>query len=186
MTKDDLREHLHALRGNFAAKQGACASALLNELLISANIIPNDAIIAGYYPTKDEVDPRPTIHHYLEQGHRCCLPYTCFGTRILQFREFSAVSILAPDAQQIMSPLAGAELIPSVLLIPMLGFDRKGYRLGQGGGHYDSTIDYFLHNDHHPLTVGLAFDCQEVEALPLEIHDYPMDYIVTQTRILNF
>lgn len=190
MTKDDLRTQLRGRRNQFVTEltsdSGAAASALICELLINANIIPKGAIIAGYYPTTDEVDPLPILHHYLDQGYRCCLPFTCFGTRILQFREFFATSVLAPDTQQIMAPLAGAEITPTMLLMPMLGFDTQGYRLGQGGGHYDSTIDYFLRNDHYPLAIGLAFDCQEVEELPHEIHDYSMDYVVTPTRVLNF
>jgi 5-formyltetrahydrofolate cyclo-ligase len=185
MTKNDLRERLRERRNHFAEAEGASASQLLNELVIHAGIIPLDAVIAGYYPTKGEVDAQPAIHHYLAQGHRCCLPFTCFGTRILQFREFLPSSVLSPDAQQILAPLTGAEIIPSVVLIPMVGFDQKGYRLGQGGGHYDSTLDY-LRNNNHLLAIGLAFDCQEVEALPLEIHDQPMDYIITPTRILSF
>lgn len=185
MTKDKLRERLREQRNHFAKREGATATQLLNELIIGAGIIPYKAIIAGYYPTTGEVDPQPVIHHYLAQGYRCCLPSTCFGTRILQFREFFPSSPLTPDALQIPAPLTGAEIIPSVILTPMMGFDRRGYRLGRGGGHYDSTLDY-LRIDNHLITIGLAFDCQEVEMLPVELHDQPMDYIITQTRILSF
>jgi len=186
MTKDELREYLRECRNRFAEEEGAIAAQHLSELVIHAGIIPDNSIIAGYYPTKGEVDALPIMHHYLAQGYRCCLPFTCFGTRILQFREFLPSSNLAPDAQQILAPLTSVEITPSVILTPMVGFDSKGYRLGQGGGHYDSTIDYLRTNHHQILAIGLAFDCQEVDDLPLEIHDHPMDHIVTPTRILSF
>jgi len=185
MTKDELRKYLRGCRNRFVQREGASISQHLNELIIHAGIISSNDIIAGYCPTKGEVDPQPAIHHYLAQGHRCCLPFACFGTRILQFREFFSSATLTSNASQIPTSLTGAEIIPSVALVPMIGFDQKGYRLGQGGGHYDSTLDY-LRIHHHLIAIGLAFDCQEVEALPLEIHDQPMDYIITQTRILSF
>jgi 5-formyltetrahydrofolate cyclo-ligase len=186
MTKDELRELLRKRRKQFATDHGAAASVLVEERLFGANIIPDNTIIAGYYPTTGEVDSLPVLHHYLDLGHRCCLPFTCFGSRILQFREFFKTSVLTLDTQQIMAPLKGAELMPSVLLVPMLGFDAQGYRLGQGGGHYDSTLDYLQSNGHDPLAIGLAFDCQEIETLPVEIHDYPMDYVITPTRVLAY
>ena len=70
------------------------------------------------------------------------------------------------------------------VLLPLLGFDHQGFRLGQGGGYYDRALASLRFR--RPLLVGLAYDCQRVEVVPREAWDQPLDAVVTPTRIYRF
>lgn len=160
-------------------------TAAITRLILESQIVFDQACVAGYHALNSEVDPAQILKLLDQKGHVCCLPVTCFGTRVLQFQQYAQDQELGQDIRGIPAPVASAEHIPDIILVPMLGFDKRGYRLGQGGGHYDSTLDA-LRPEHQVIAIGLAFDCQEVPELPVEIHDQPMDYIVTATRILSF
>ena len=101
----------------------------------------------------------------------------------MEFRAFAdpfAESDLEPGPFGLLQPGAEAEQIaPEVLFVPMVGFTGDGHRLGQGGGHYDRWLA------QHPATlaIGLAWDCQLVDALPVEPHDHPLAAIITPTRL---
>ena len=80
-------------------------------------------------------------------------------------------------------PLKGAWIDPEVLIVPLLAFDRQGYRLGYGGGYYDRTLER-LRARHPVIAVGFAFAAQEVDAVPTEPTDEPLDLIVTETGVI--
>ena len=75
-------------------------------------------------------------------------------------------------------------LLPQPLFIPLVGFDKNGHRLGRGEGYYDRTLERL--RAHNPvIAIGIAFDFQEVEAIPHLDHDEPMDYIITPTQVIE-
>ena len=98
----------------------------------------------------------------------------------LDFRAYDFGDRLAPDAYNIASPTAAAPVVrPDLVITPLLAFDRRGGRMGQGGGHYDRTLARL--RAHGPVFVlGLAHAGQEVAEIPAEPHDQRLDAILTE------
>ena len=94
---------------------------------------------------------------------------------------------LAPNRYGIMEPRWGRKLQGSqldVVLVPVVGFDGRGLRLGQGGGHYDRTFAFLSRKKHSkPLLIGLAFECQQLVRVPYDRHDVRLDAVLTEKRL---
>ncbi len=145
-------------------------------------------IVAAYRPQGAEVDPQPVLDAILgfDPGFATpVLPVALDKTSPLAFRYWDRHERLAPDACGIPAPPKSApELVPNLVIAPLLAFDRKGGRLGQGGGHYDRTLAK-LRRDRPVFMLGLAFAGQEVEELPQERHDQRLDAILTETGYIE-
>ena len=106
--------------------------------------------------------------------------------RLLAFRQWASDDILTRDNLGIPTPASTATAIGAdqldLLFMPLLGFDPTGRRLGMGGGYYDTTLSNAL----NATKIGLAFDCQEVECIPVEEHDIRLDILITESRVLRF
>ena len=80
-------------------------------------------------------------------------------------------------------------ILPQIIVVPMLSFDRELYRLGYGGGYYDKSIsilkNYFKKEKKFFITIGLAYSIQEEKKIPRENHDIKMDYIITENEVLS-
>jgi 5-formyltetrahydrofolate cyclo-ligase len=146
-------------------------------------LIGEAAVISLYHEMPGEA---PTGHYarwFCEQGHRIALPWFASRAAPMQFREWSnpfAESELVPDPFKALQPRdEEALLVPEVVFCPLLGFTAEGGRIGYGGGHYDTWLA------RHPprLAIGLAWDCQLVEDLPIEPHDVRLDAVITPTRL---
>lgn len=132
-----------------------------------------------YHPTGSEIDPTAIQL----AGHRA-LPVVVERNAPMIFRRYSAGDPLAPDALGIAAPVAAsAQAWPDVLFTPVLAFDRRGGRLGQGGGFYDRTIAA-LRMRGPLLVVGVAFSGQELPDVPMEAHDERLDAILTETSFI--
>lgn len=141
-------------------------------------------VISGYMPIRTEISPLPAMLGMI--GHAPMTVPVIQGDRLpLIFREWR------PDAPMIdgpfgaLVPAEGAFLTPQVLIVPLLAFDRHGYRLGYGGGFYDRTLEA-LRLEGPVLAVGYAFAGQEVAEVPRDAHDQPLDMIVTEEGALPF
>lgn len=148
-----------------------------------ALVIPKGTLVAGYWPIRSEIDPRPLLSILRGKGARLCLPVV-LDKETIAFREF------LPDAQLVqtgfgtMGPDARAPLVdPVIMLMPLAGFDRRGHRLGYGAGHYDRALARFAERDLQPLLIGMAYDCQEVERVPDEPHDIALNQILTESGL---
>lgn len=131
-------------------------------------------VLAGYWPMRDEADPRPAMAAH---DGPLCLPFIPGRAVPLVFRRFDGR--LEPGVFGTSHPPADApELCPEVLIVPLAGFDRRGNRLGYGGGYYDRTLE--LLRRRGPVTaIGLAYAVQELPLIPVEPTDQPLDLIVT-------
>ncbi|WP_150522628.1 5-formyltetrahydrofolate cyclo-ligase [Roseibium sediminis] len=146
--------------------------------------LPLGAVVAGYWPIRDELDPRPLLHRLRELGHRLCLPVV--AKPHLLFREFGTETDFEPAGFGTMAPGPQApEIRPDVLLMPLSAFDGAGNRIGYGKGHYDTAIAA-LEGTGPLALIGLAFDVQAVEEVPAEAHDKPMDGILTESGFRRF
>ena len=146
----------------------------------------SDAVVAGYWPLREEADPRPLMQTLAAKGHPLVLPRILRRTAPLEFRRWIEGDPLRPNAFEIAEPLATAEIMtPSILLVPMLAFDAAGCRLGYGGGYYDRTLAR-LRAAGKIVAVGIAYSGQEVAGVPRREHDEPLDAVLTENGMRNF
>ncbi len=137
--------------------------------------------IALYKALGAELDPRPLGDGLLRQGWSLCLPCVESEDGPLVFRSWTPGERLAHDLTGLPAPLTSApEVRPDLILVPLLAFDRRGGRLGQGGGHYDRTLQALRAGPRPPPAIGFAYSGQEVAHLPHEPHDQPLDGILTE------
>ncbi len=156
---------------------------------IGAEALPVEKgmMVAGYWPIRSEIDPRPLLSALRAKGARLCLPVVLDRITIA-FRECLPGAEMVQTGFGTMGPDARAPLAdPAIMLMPLAGFDGRGHRLGYGAGHYDRALARFAERDLEPLLVGMAFDCQEVDHVPDEPHDIALHRILTESglRSLN-
>ncbi|PTW59665.1 5-formyltetrahydrofolate cyclo-ligase [Breoghania corrubedonensis] len=181
-TKDSLRTAALARRGALEPAARIEASLCVAERVEQLGL-PVGAMVAGFWPIRDEIDPRPLMAGLRERGHGLCLPVVAEPHLI--FRELLRGAELVAAGFGTVAPGPGAaEVVPDVLLVPLAAFDRTGHRIGYGKGHYDRAIAAIGAN--RPLRlIGVAFAVQEVETVPFEDHDRPLDAIVTETELIR-
>ncbi|OYD80135.1 5-formyltetrahydrofolate cyclo-ligase [Azospirillum brasilense] len=160
------------------------------EELVRPGLIP-DGPVAGYWPLGSELDVRPLLLHLRTGGRSIALPVSGPRGQALTFRDWDPAQPLAAGRYGIQEPDANRpEVVPAVLLVPMLAFDRSGHRLGYGAGYYDRTLDALraarLPSDGPVLAVGMAFAAQEMSAVPCGAHDERLDWILTERETLRF
>ncbi|MBF0354125.1 MAG: 5-formyltetrahydrofolate cyclo-ligase [Alphaproteobacteria bacterium] len=142
-------------------------------------------VVAGYWPMGSEMDPRPLMMSLQDQGARLALPVVTARNEALSFRAFSFADALKPGLCGSLEPTPDQPLLtPSLLLVPLLGFDRKGCRLGQGGGFYDRTLAS-LRKSRQLQAIGIAYAAQEVASLPCQAHDQKLDAIATEEGFIE-
>lgn len=138
-------------------------------------------VVAGYAAIGDEMDPLPLLETFALEQARIALPCVVAKDQPLIFRSWTLDQALEPGAFGTREPSAShAELTPSLVLVPLVGFDLKGRRLGYGGGFYDRTLEAL--KAQGPLTVvGLAYEAQRLNKVPAESHDVRLDWVVTES-----
>lgn len=178
--KRALRPRLRERR-KVAAAADPAAAAELAQIFLSHLDLAAGVVVAGYRAIAPEMDPAPLMTALAARGHPLALPCTGPLGTVLVFRRWQPGDALVKGALGIAEPLPAAEsVLPSVALVPLLGFDRRGYRLGQGGGYYDRTLAAGT-----MLAVGLAYAAQEVEVLPVEPWDRRLDWIITEREAIR-
>ncbi|MCI0431362.1 MAG: 5-formyltetrahydrofolate cyclo-ligase [Rhodospirillales bacterium] len=138
------------------------------------------AVVSGFWPFGPEIDVRPILYHLHAAGHPIALPVVVRRGLPLLFRAWrpglamvsGSFGVSRPDKDQ-------PELTPRVLIVPLLAFDRRGYRLGYGGGFYDRTLA-LLRTKGPTLAIGVGFAVQEVPATPRDHSDERLDWMVTE------
>lgn len=142
-------------------------------------------IIAGFSPLGDEINLWPLLTYLYSEGHRICLPVTPKTPSVLNFRQWTPDSLMGTDRHGVSFPVSGTELIPDVVLVPLLAFTNRGERLGYGGGYYDRTLE-FLREAGEVFACGVAYAGQEMAELPTDAYDQRLDGILTETGFRTF
>lgn len=149
--------------------------------LLAALKLARPGVAALYKALGSELDPRPLGDVLAKRGWRLALPALEAEDGPLTFRGWAPGQPLAKDLTDLPSPLPSApELFPDLVLVPLIAFDREGGRLGQGGGHYDRTLEALATRVPRPPFVGFAYSGQQVARVPREPHDQPLDGILTE------
>lgn len=160
----------------FAAGQGdACG--VLAEVLAGHR----GKVLSGYMPMRTEIDPLAAM-----AGHQgpVCVPVIIGKARPLAFREWSLQAEMTGGEFGALIPASGDWLEPQVLIVPLLSWDRRGYRLGYGGGFYDRTLQG-LRALRPTVAIGFAFAAQEVAEVPIDATDQRLDMVVTEAGVVR-
>lgn len=168
-----------------AAAQDPQAAVTLRDLFLENIDLPPASLVAATLAQNGEIDPAPLAAALLAQGHGLCLPVVVAADKALVFRAWKPGDPLLPGAFGIPEPLAHKPAVePNVLLVPLVAFDRRGNRLGQGGGYYDRTL---AQRRRKPgvLAIGLGFSVQEAPSVPAASGDQSLDLIVTEKEIIR-
>ncbi len=136
--------------------------------------------VSFYWPFQGEFDPRFAIRRLRRLGATAALPVVLQRGSPLQFREWHPGVRVSSGAFDLPVPQGTAVVFPQALLIPPIGFDLQGYRLGYGGGYFDRTLGAW---QVQPLKIGVAFELSRIETIDPQPWDIPMDFIVTESGI---
>ena len=184
-TKSTLRATALAARDALSGEHRAAAAQAIARRGLPFEITPG-AVVAGYSPIRSEIDPVPLMRKLAVPGVQLALPVIMSGDQPLKFRAWSPGDRLQRGRLGILEPSAEAkEVIPDILLVPLAAFDRAGHRIGYGAGHYDRTLEQ-LRKMKAITAVGIAAAVQEVEAVPALSHDAALDYVLTESQVLDF
>lgn len=167
------------------AVNGALAAGQLRDLAAPLIEAIKPEIVAGYIPIANEIDARPLMAAFSALGARLCLPEVVELGEALRFREWTPGALLSSGKLGTLQPTEDAEILePELVLLPLLAVDRRGVRLGQGGGFYDRTLEQL--RERSILAYGVAFDEQLVDCLPVETHDQMLDGLITPTSSMKW
>ncbi len=168
-----VREKSLALRDVFLASPNFLNTAPSGGLLLSA--------YSGYGA---EIDPLPLMQALSAKGHKFCLPCVTVKGEPLTFRAYDLGDPVRLGEWGIPEPLPSAPRVsPDILFVPLLGFDRKGNRLGRGAGFYDRTLNA-ARAERNIFAIGIAYAEQEVPEIPCGRYEAPLDAIVTDKEYL--
>lgn len=137
----------------------------------------SDLTVSAYWPIRGEPDLRPLMQWIDEQGGRFALPVVTARAQPLVFRAWRPGEPMERGVWNIPVPSTGPEVIPDVVISPLVGFDAGCYRLGYGGGYYDRTLASLARK---PRVIGVGYEIARLETIHPQPHDIPMDVIVTQ------
>lgn len=172
-----------AARARRAALRHAAAEMRAQDRLADFLSRETQGIVAGYVAIRSEIDPAPVMARLVAAGRALALPVVQGPGQPLAFRAWHPGVRMLPGAFGALVPAEGAWVEPQVLIVPLLAFDRRGFRLGYGGGFYDRTLAV-LRARGPAMAVGFAFAGQEeAGALPVEPTDAPLDALVTEAGL---
>jgi 5-formyltetrahydrofolate cyclo-ligase len=146
--------------------------------------LPSATVVSAFWPFRSELDLRPLLHRLHEVGQAIVLPVVVAKRAPLLFRLWTPDTSLEIDGFGVSIPPKSASVVePDWLLVPLLAFDDKGYRLGYGGGFYDRTLAA-LRVRKSIFAIGVGYDGQQVDEVPHGPDDGRLDAIVTERRAL--
>jgi len=175
--KGDLRKHLLTARRALDPATRAAWDRAIGEQVVAWWTAARPEALGVYWPLRDEPDLHPAYAELARLGARLLLPVVVAKDRALEFAEWRIGEAMVKDAMGVAVPaeLRLQAVYPPALLVPCLGFNPQGYRLGYGGGFYDRT----LAREPRPQTLGIAYQCLRVPFAG-DDHDVALDRIITE------
>lgn len=173
------RERLIALRQTLSVEERRRAGEPI-EAGLRAVIGERPGVLGVYWPFRAEFDPRPLIDWAVAAGRTIALPVVVDKKGPLEYRAWRPGDGLVEGVWNIPVPEKRELVTPTIVLAPLVGFDRASYRLGYGGGYFDRTLAVLR---PPALAIGIGFEVQLLETIHPQHFDVPMDVIVTETGI---
>lgn len=182
-TKASLRQQLKMQRSQLSMLARVQASRRITAFIVNSSHWQTATKIASYMAVKDELDLSSLHVLAWKQGKQLFLPVLDGET--LRFAPYAADSILQLNSYGIAEPdptdtslYLANEL--DLIILPVLGFDEKRYRLGMGKGYYDRTLSPLRAMKKRPFFMGAGFACQRLASVPVDVWDVPLDAVVTE------
>jgi 5-formyltetrahydrofolate cyclo-ligase len=186
MNKGEVRRDVLRNRRSLTAEQVRLLSAQIQDALMALPEYLSARIIASYVAKSDEVQTSAVIQSALSAGKRVLVPRTDPVSARLHFCEIKSLDELQPGTFGVLEPPSTRRPIPldesQLVIVPVVAWDGKGQRLGYGKGFFDRE----LRHRGRAVCVGLAFEFQRHDTLPVTSSDVPLDIIVTEKRVLRF
>jgi len=183
--KAELRHAMSERRRRAAAEAPPSAPMQARDRFLKSIPLHAGAIVSAFWPLPDEFDTKPLMRALHEAGHPIGLPVVQKRGLPLKFRLWTPDTKLTRGNFNVEIPGDEcAECVPEVLIVPLLAFDRAGYRLGYGGGFYDRTIA-MLRAAGTPIACGWGYAGQEIDAVPHDDTDARLDWVVTETEAIR-
>lgn len=170
------RQLLEAREGLPMATRRGFGKRIAQHLVATFAPLANDCI-GFYWPIRGEIDLRPALRQWCKDTVRAALPVVVAKEAALIFRPWYPGAAMTTGVWDIPIPATDKTAVPTVLLLPLVGFDDKGYRLGYGGGFYDRTLAAMT---HAPLTIGIGLAASRVPSVHPQAHDVPLAAILTE------
>jgi 5-formyltetrahydrofolate cyclo-ligase len=189
--RKQLRQILRLKRQNISPQQRSHAAEQVAEQLLTHPAFQQAQHIGFYMSNDNEIDPLPLVQKAWALGKKCYLPkLNLHLKKHLSFILYHSGDPLNLNRYKIPEPLPSPDKIHpptdlDIVLTPLVGFDEQGNRLGMGGGYYDRTFEFITPTSAKPILVGLAYEAQKVEHIPMEKWDIPMRFIVTEKQIYS-
>jgi 5-formyltetrahydrofolate cyclo-ligase len=183
--KQILRKELFDLRQSIPLEMIIMKSRHIQALLFSVEAYHYARCVGFYVSSGHEVDTHLMIHDCFKLGKRVVVPKCGEKAGEMMLCEIDSFNDMVPGTLGILEPYNPVNKISldevDVLVVPGVGFDRGGHRIGQGGGYYDTLLSL------HPrgVVIGIAFSIQLVDVVPIELHDKSVDLIVTENEVID-
>lgn len=189
--KSDLRQKLRARRRALSADEQHQAARRLAVNLTGTRLFLTSRRVACYLPNDGEIDSAPVIEHIRRLRKTLYLPVLSrLSHDRLWFAETGPKTKLTPNRFGIPEPVVQSrDLVRAqeldLILLPLVGFDDQGNRLGMGGGFYDRSLEFLRHRNHwhKPHLLGIAYDFQRVNGLTADPWDVPLQGVVTDLAV---
>ena len=178
MNKSEIRKKLLKIRKKRGLKNFEIDFNLILKIL--KNIKNTSKIIGGYYPYNYEVDTINILKNFEKKSFQLSLPKIKKNSQ-MDFFSWSTKDPLIINKYGIPEPISEKVIYPSILLVPLVAFDKKFNRIGYGGGFYDRYLKKIKKNKK-VTTIGLAYSFQEIKKVPTNNFDIKLDFIVTEKK----
>ncbi len=181
--KERLRRETLARRDAMPAERRIEASLGIAEHGAREIRVEPGTVVSGFMPIRSEPDIRPLMASLADRGARLAVP-AILDRQTIVFRELVRGAPLVDTGFGTVGPgVDAAVLHPDLMLVPLAAFDRQGNRIGYGAGHYDRAIGRLIADGFSPRLIGIAFDLQEIPAVPFHDHDRPLGEVLTETGL---
>jgi 5-formyltetrahydrofolate cyclo-ligase len=183
--KAELRKSATARRDALPPDLRAQAAQAIAARPLPVRVTP-DAVVSGFSPLKSEINPVPLMRRFADAGASLALPVVKGRGHPLIMRAWGFGAPLNTGQWGIREPPPDApEVFPDLLIVPLLAFDRRGFRIGYGAGYYDMTIAR-LRGIKAVVAMGIAFAAQEVPEVPISPRDARLDLVLTEHGVVDF
>ncbi len=190
--RNKLRKELRERRRNLTRRYKQFASKRITRLLIRAGWLRRGQRIAVYLATEEELNLQPLIAVAWQRGCKLFVPHIIHSARRqMMFHPFNTDSHLITHrwGMKQLANKSGAIAIATLdaVLVPTVGFDDAGHRLGMGGGFYDRHLARLRRTrSHRPVLIGVAYACQKISAIDVQAHDIQLDAVLTEHALKWF
>jgi 5-formyltetrahydrofolate cyclo-ligase len=195
--KHQIRASMREKRGRISNQDYLKAAKSCADIIIKNNILDNQQNIAFYLSQDNELDLYLLIEHCLTQKKSCYLPI--LDNKRLKFAQYTHKSILQSNKYNIPEPviLSNSQLNNNIIqakqldlvFVPLVAFTKSGQRLGMGGGYYDQTFAFLANlsdnNNIKPRLIGIAYDLQCLDSLPVDSWDINLNGIATESLFIE-